>query len=185
MSTIGAVCNHSEAQFQILQNNIERFNIYPVGWMLVTHMAKIAGRYGSFFLSFQLNCNLNFGSMPARILVVDDEKNVQRLFEQRFRRERKKGLIEFDFAFSAEEALSYLERTDTDRLAWVLTDINMPQQNGLELLAQLRLKYKDLPVMMVTAYNDEDRRREAQELGAKGYLTKPIDFKGLKAKILA
>ncbi len=123
--------------------------------------------------------------MPARILVIDDEKEIQRLFEQRFRRERKKGLVEFDFVFSAPEALAYLEENGPDQLAWILTDINMPHFNGLELLARLQSEYKNLRVMMLTAYQDEERRQKARELGAMDYLTKPIDFEGLKKKILA
>lgn len=118
------------------------------------------------------------------ILVVDDEKDVQRLFQQRFRKERRKGQIEFNFAFSGEEALNFLREEEGAGLALLLSDINMPKMNGLELLQVVRDEFPQLKIFMVTAYGDEDKKRKAFDFGADDYLLKPIDFKMLKEKIL-
>ena len=65
----------------------------------------------------------------------------------------------------------------------VLSDINMPGMDGLELLAEIKQRFPDLPVMMVTAYGDDQRRRRARELGAIEFITKPVDFDRLKAQL--
>ena len=65
----------------------------------------------------------------------------------------------------------------------ILSDINMPGMDGLKLLSAIRQCFPDLPVMMVTAYGDEDRRRRANELGAFEFLTKPVDFVRLKEQL--
>ena len=92
-----------------------------------------------------------------KILVVDDEKDVQTLFEQRFRKEIKSGEMSFDFAFSGEEALTYLNRHEQEAVL-ILSDINMPGMSGLELLGQIKQKFLKPPpvVMMITAYGDAE-----------------------------
>jgi len=65
----------------------------------------------------------------------------------------------------------------------ILSDINMPGIDGLQLLDEIKQRRPDLPVMMVTAYGDDERRRRAQDLGASEFLTKPVDFDRLKAQI--
>lgn len=118
-----------------------------------------------------------------KILVVDDEQDVRRLFEQRFRRERRKGEIAIDFVFSGQEALDYLQTSSVSELSLILSDINMPQMSGLVLLEHIRESYPEMKVIILTAYSDETNRRKAFDLGAADYLTKPIDFKNLKEKI--
>jgi len=119
-----------------------------------------------------------------KILVVDDEKDVQTLFEQRFRKEIKSGEMSFDFAFSGEEALTYLNRHDQEAVL-ILSDINMPGMSGLELLGQIKQKFLKPPpvVMMITAYGDAENNKIAKELGADDFLTKPVDFNSLKEKL--
>ena len=68
-------------------------------------------------------------------------------------------------------------------LVAVLSDINMPGMDGLQLLGEIKRRLPDLPVMMVTAYGDDDRRRQAAEYGAAEFLTKPVDFEHLKAQL--
>ncbi len=119
-----------------------------------------------------------------KILVVDDEPDVQRLFEQRFRKERRSGQVEFRFALSGAEALSLLAENEETDLSLILSDINMPEMSGLELLRVIREKYPEQRIFMVTAYNDEHNRQQAEAFGADAYLTKPIDFESLKAQIL-
>lgn len=119
-----------------------------------------------------------------KILVVDDERDVQLLFEQRFRKEIRKGEMIFAFAFSGEEAMQYLNSHAHDGVL-ILSDINMPGMSGLELLDKIKKTYEKPPpvVMMITAYGDEDNKNTAYKLGADGFLTKPIDFGLLKEKL--
>jgi two-component system, response regulator, stage 0 sporulation protein F len=116
------------------------------------------------------------------VLVVDDERDVELLFRQRFRKELRAGIIELAFAFSGEDAIAFLGGTNAD-IVLVLSDINMPGMNGLELLRQLKQRLPQLPVYMVTAYEGDFQAR-AIELGADGYFNKPIDFDDLKHRIL-
>lgn len=120
----------------------------------------------------------------TKILVVDDEKAVKRLFELRFRKEIINGLVEAFFAFSAVEALSILESHDANNFSFILADINMPEMSGLELLVALRARYPEKKIFMVTAYNDQGNRDRAMQLGATDYLVKPINFGELKEKML-
>ena len=119
-----------------------------------------------------------------KVLVVDDEQDMQTLFEQRFRKEIKNGEMEFVFASSGNEALDYLKR-QTHKFVLILSDINMPGMSGLELLEQIKHKYQTPPpkVMMITAYGDEYNYNQAMSLGADDFLTKPLDFNNLKEKL--
>ena len=121
-----------------------------------------------------------------KVLVVDDERDVQLLFEQCFRREIRSGEMQFDFTFSGEEALQYLSIHEQKEVL-VLSDINMPGMSGLELLAQIRQKQLRPPpvVMMITAYGDADNYNAAIKLGANDFFTKPLDFSILKEKLKA
>ncbi len=120
-----------------------------------------------------------------KILVVDDEIDVKDLFLQKFRKEISKGDIFFVFAFSGEEALTVLKTMQHEAIL-ILSDINMPGMSGLELLENIKKNYlKPTPkVMMVTAYGDEDNYKIAKSLGADDFLTKPLDFKLLKEKLI-
>jgi two-component system, chemotaxis family, chemotaxis protein CheY len=119
-----------------------------------------------------------------KILVVDDEKDVQVLFEQRFRKEIREKRFEFVFAFSGEEALDYLNQ-NLQEAVLILSDINMPGMSGLELLGKIKQKYLKPPpvVMMITAYRDDENYNMAKKLGADDFLTKPLDFNLLKEKL--
>ncbi len=119
-----------------------------------------------------------------KILVVDDEKDMQMLFEQRFRREIREQKVEFAFAFSGEEAIGYLNQ-NLHEAVLILSDINMPGMSGLELLEHIKQKYHKPPpvVMMITAYGDQENYNNAMRLGADDFLTKPLDFTLLKEKL--
>ena len=121
--------------------------------------------------------------MSASILVVDDEPDIAELFRQRFRRETRQGTYVMHFAASGAEALDRLSGDIEPTLVAVLSDINMPEMDGLELLAEIKQRYPDLPVMMVTAYGDDERRRRATQYGAAEFITKPVDFDDLKAQL--
>ncbi|MEP6926896.1 MAG: response regulator [Ginsengibacter sp.] len=119
-----------------------------------------------------------------KILVVDDEKDMQTLFQQRFRKEIRDLKMEFVFAYSGEEALSYLSQ-HVHEVVLILSDINMPGMSGLDLLDHIKQKYASPPpvVMMITAYGDAENYNQAIRLGADDFLTKPLDFTLLKDKL--
>ena len=121
--------------------------------------------------------------MTVSILVVDDESDIAELFRQRFRREVRQGTYAMHFANSGEKALEKLVDGIEPTLIVILSDINMPGMDGLTLLREIKARRPDLPVMMVTAYGDDERRRVADELGATEFITKPVDFDLLKAQL--
>jgi len=121
--------------------------------------------------------------MSVSIMVVDDEPDVAELFRQRFRREVRQGQYVMHFASSAEEALGKLDDGVRPELIVVLSDINMPGMDGLGLLQEVKRRNAELPVIMVTAYGDYERRRKASEYGAAEFVTKPVDFIVLKQQL--
>ena len=121
--------------------------------------------------------------MSVSILVVDDEPDIAELFRQRFRHETHKGTYVLHFAYSAEQALDKLADGIQPQLIVILSDINMPGVDGLALLREIKTLRPDIPVMMVTAYGDDERRRRAAEYGAAEFITKPVDFDVLKAQL--
>ena len=121
--------------------------------------------------------------MSVSILVVDDEPDVAELFRQRFRREARQGTYVLHFSYSGEEALTKLDDGIRPQLIVILSDINMPGMDGLALLGEIKQRWPELPVMMITAYSDDERRRRADEYGAAEFLTKPVDFDLLKERL--
>ncbi|MFN3596923.1 MAG: response regulator transcription factor [Rubricoccaceae bacterium] len=119
----------------------------------------------------------------VRALVVDDEPDVQYLFQQKFRKEMRRGVVAFHFAQSGEEALRLLRSGAAADLMLVLSDINMPGMNGLDLLRAVKQEFPELRVHMITAYDDGQLREVALKRGAEGYVVKPIDFETLKASV--
>ena len=119
-----------------------------------------------------------------KILVVDDERDMPQLFEQRFRKEIKSGEFDFVFSFSAPDALEYMSR-EPHEVVLILSDINMPGMSGFELLSEIKKKYTKPPpvVMMITAYGDDEKRHQSIDMGADDFLTKPLDFNLLKTKL--
>ena len=119
-----------------------------------------------------------------KILVVDDEHDVQLLFQQHFRKEIRSNIMEFMFAFSGEHALNYLEEHSHEAVL-ILSDINMPGMSGLQLLRKIKETFESPqpPVMIMTAYGDDENYNHAIKLGADDFLTKPVDFSALKEKL--
>jgi len=117
------------------------------------------------------------------VLVVDDEPDVEALFRQHFRKDLRAERFVMEFANSAPAALARVASTIDQSLILVLSDINMPGMNGLEMLPQVRAMRPDVPVIMITAYGDPETKRKAIESGATGLLTKPIDFALLRGEI--
>ena len=117
----------------------------------------------------------------AKILVVDDEPDVEALVTQKFRRRVRSGEISFLFAHDGKHALEVLEEApDVDI---VLSDINMPRMDGLTLLEHLNALRDDLKTVIVSAYGDMRNIRTAMNRGAFDFVTKPIEFEDLETTI--
>ncbi len=134
-------------------------------------------------MSVPLPLSLADGERVAstRILVVDDEPDVESLLTQYFRRRIRQGQIEFVFAGDGQEALEKLGSVSD--IVMVLSDINMPRMNGLDLLEQLSQRHQDLSTVVISAYGDMDNIRAAMNRGAFDFVTKPIEFTDLEATI--
>jgi len=121
--------------------------------------------------------------MSGLILVVDDEPDVEELFRQQFRKDLRASRFVMEFAQSAHAALERVDSAESAELILILSDVNMPGMSGLDLLPKARRARPDVPVIMITAYGDQDTRRKAAEAGAAGLFTKPIDFPELRGEI--
>lgn len=121
--------------------------------------------------------------MTVRVLIVDDEADVEVLFRQQFRREVRQRLYNLDFALSASIALEKLDAAVGEDIILLVSDINMPGMSGLDLLPEVKQRRPDLPVFMISAYGDATTIATAMERGANEFLTKPVDFPKLKQEI--
>jgi signal transduction histidine kinase len=119
--------------------------------------------------------------MAARILVVDDETDLELLMRQKFRHKISAGEFEFEFAFNGADALKKVQ--EGAQFDMVVTDINMPGMDGLTLLAKLREHDSSYKAVVVSAYGDMANIRTAMNRGAFDFLTKPINFKDLEITI--
>src|SRR5210317_2477926 len=117
----------------------------------------------------------------AKILVVDDETDLEILIKQKFRKEIRKKEYEFLFAVNGNDALEkLLEEPEVDI---VLSDINMPEMDGLTLLSKLNEMSPLIQSVMVSAYGDMENIRTAMNRGAFDFITKPVDFTDLELTI--
>ena len=123
--------------------------------------------------------------MTVRVLVVDDEPDVETLFRQQFRREVRQGLYVLDFALSGPAALDKLDGCIGEEIILLVSDINMPGMSGLDLLPAVKARRPELPVFMISAYGDADRIAMALDRGASKFMTKPVDFPKLKQDVMA
>ena len=121
--------------------------------------------------------------LARQVLVVDDEPDVQEMFRQRMRREVRAGVYELFFAHSGIEALDVLR--DNPGIRLILTDLNMPGMDGMELLGALEESWPEVQSIVVSAYGDPERINEARERGAQGFVVKPVDFSELKEMLLS
>ncbi len=123
--------------------------------------------------------------MSALILVVDDEPDIEALFRQHFRRDLRQGRFAMDFATSGPQALGRIAAAAGRDIILLLSDVNMPGMTGFDLLARARALRPDLPVVMITAYDNAQTRARVEAGGAAGLISKPIDFTLLHAEIEA
>jgi CheY-like chemotaxis protein len=123
--------------------------------------------------------------MTVRVLVVDDEPDVETLFRQQFRREVRQELYTLDFALSALGALAILDDARGEQIILLVSDINMPGMSGLDLIPEVKARLPEVPVFMISNYGDAERAKTALARGADEFLTKPVDFPKLKQDIMA
>lgn len=119
--------------------------------------------------------------MPLNVLMVDDEPDLDVLMRGRFRREIKAEQLTLMFALNGAAALRILKKNPT--IDCVLTDLNMPEINGLELLWRIKKEWPTIKVHVISAYGDKDSETAALRQGAESFVTKPIDFSKLKELI--
>jgi len=118
-----------------------------------------------------------------KVMIVDDEKDIEVLFRQRFRKEVKEGRVELCYAFSGDEALEMLSSVQPPDVLCILSDINMPGMTGLELLKIVKERFPQIRVSIITAYGDDQNYTTAMKTGAEHYFTKPIDFDLVKKDV--
>ncbi len=119
---------------------------------------------------------------PAKILVVDDEPDLELLIKQRFRHRIKNNEVAFDFAANGKIALEKLGESGNG-FDMILTDINMPEMDGLTLLTNIKERFRHYKAVVVSAYGDMENIRTAMNRGAFDFITKPIDFTDLDTTI--
>lgn len=117
---------------------------------------------------------------PTKILVVDDEPDLELLISQKFRKKIRNNDFSFTFAHNGIDALDKLKDNEIDI---VLTDLNMPEMDGLTLISKLKEQYPNTRSVIISAYGDMDNIRKALNHGAFDFLTKPIDFEDLEITI--
>ena len=105
--------------------------------------------------------------MTLLVLVVDDEPDVEVLFRQQFRRDLRAGRVTMEFAQSGPAALERITDVEAVSLILILSDINMPEMTGLELLPKAKAVRPDVPVIMITAYGDAETKRKALDAAPK------------------
>lgn len=116
-----------------------------------------------------------------QILMVDDEPDLDLLIRQRFRHEIKDGIYNIIFCRNGEEAISQLQHNKD--ISVVITDLNMPQMNGIQLLLHLRTHHPKIHNIVISAYSDAENVSLAQKAGARDFLIKPIDFREFEEKL--
>jgi CheY-like chemotaxis protein len=121
--------------------------------------------------------------MRTVVLVVDDEPDIETLFRQQFRRDLRSGRFEMEFSRSGSAAMDYINDGQTRVISLILSDINMPGMDGIELLQKAKSAKPEVPVIMISAYGDAETRHKALQSGADDLLTKPIDFGALRHAI--
>jgi adenylate cyclase len=117
------------------------------------------------------------------ILMVDDEPDLDFLIQQRFRNEIKVGVFQFSFARNGEAAKQILAEHSDIRL--LITDLNMPEMNGIQLLIYVKKHHPTINLMVTSAYSDSTNTLFAKSAGATDFLCKPLDLNELEKKFNA
>lgn len=118
----------------------------------------------------------------AKVLFVDDEPDIEFLTKQKFRKQIESGIFDLLFASNGQKALDIIEKESP--IAIVVSDVNMPEMDGLTLLDKLKDLSPETKTIVVSAYGDTKTLRSAMNKGAYDFVTKPVDFKDLEETIL-
>ena len=121
---------------------------------------------------------MSSGMASLKVMVVDDEPEVEAMFRQRLRRDLRAGRYEMVFASSGVHALEVLD--ENPDVAVVLTDLNMPEMDGMALLSALRERWPGVSSVVLSAYGDEKRVEDATGRGARAFMVKPVDFEAVR-----
>ncbi|WP_412462853.1 response regulator [Halobacteriovorax sp. RT-2-6] len=121
--------------------------------------------------------------MAINILFVDDEEALLELIEMIYEEDVLAGKLSTQFALSGKEALTKLASDKGIDITVLVTDINMPDMNGIELVKEVKKKYPHIIIYMMSAYGDQKTLEEVSELDIKHYFNKPVDFSELKSTI--
>ena len=113
-------------------------------------------------------------AVPMKVLVVDDEPEVEVMFRQRLRRDLRSGRYDMVFASSGVHALEVMD--EHPDVAVVVTDLNMPQMDGMALISVLRERWPEVHPVVLSAYGDPERVADATSRGARAFMVKPVDF---------
>lgn len=114
------------------------------------------------------------------IVVVDDEADTHLLYKLKFKKFfAALGGVRLVSFLNALDCLSYLRIADTPKVDLIMSDINMPEMDGFELLQEVRKMYPTMPFYVVSAYESSEFRSRAEQLGAQRFLSKPVDFHAL------
>ncbi len=119
--------------------------------------------------------------MNIKLIVVDDETDIFKLYELFLKKEISDGVIELHSFDGGRTCLDYMNSSEIDEERCVIfSDINMPEMDGYSLLEEVKKKWTDVDVYMVSAYSRDDYKKKAESLGAKMLIPKPVDFQYLK-----
>lgn len=120
----------------------------------------------------------------VNVILVDDEKDMFFLFKIKFKKEIKKEEIKFNFFSSGLDALKFLELSKNEGFDYIISDLSMPDINGLDLLRKIKEKDANQKVFVISGHGHEEMVEKAKLLGVDGYLQKPVNFVELKKMIL-
>ena len=118
------------------------------------------------------------GAGSLKVLVVDDEPDVEVMFRQRLRRDLRSGRYDMLFALSGVHALEVMD--EHPDVAVVVTDLNMPEMDGMTLLSALRERWPEVRSVVLSAYGDAERIADATRRGARAFMVKPVDFQEVR-----
>ena len=119
-----------------------------------------------------------------KILLIDDDENIQSLFKYNFKKEIRDGSLTFYFAFSAFEALNLFVEEGLSDISLVISDISMPGMTGFELLKIIKRKIPDIKFFIISGYGRKKNELQAIKNGADVFFSKPLDFNKLKDEIM-
>lgn len=118
----------------------------------------------------------------SKMIVVDDEDAMEILFKHMFKEDIKNDSLELKFFSNAKDALKDIEN-DPDQISIILTDINMPQMDGFEFVQNLNERMIKKPILMISAYDDNERLEKARQYGVVELVPKPLDFDYLRDRV--